>query len=285
MNHELGMDLTFLLWNSLIAIFFVTLVCYLAKYYQTILFFTITALSLIVAIQYSLQSHKDLIAIMGFSKLILLLPLGLGAVIGFVSLPESKQQKFMPWFTHYINFAVLTNIFVMVFAPDGGTYRGIVIRFVCFFLLLWLFQEMAKVRFQTTQINQKIFTFNSSPLSWIYCHAAYRMALLSLPTFDSANYLLLEPLSLIVMVFLYHLNQKRYPLPYYFGLADTIVVTTLTVLIRYPILPPFESKGLYITNLTENQWDMIFLPVQLVVISISLRKIYRNLVFSKNIHS
>ncbi|PJZ86527.1 hypothetical protein CH366_04440 [Leptospira harrisiae] len=277
-------DLTILLWNSIVVILAVSLACYLASYHQTILFITTTTISLIAAFQFIFLSHYDSIAIMGFSKLILLLPLGLGAVIGYVSLPESKQQKFLPWFNRYINFAVIGNIFVMIFSPDGGTYRGIVSRFACFFLLIWLLQEMGKVRFQTTQTDQRIFTFNSSPLSWIYCHAAYRIALLSLPTFDSSNYLLLEPMSIVVMIVLYHLNQKRYPLPYYFGFADTIVVTTLTVLIRYPISLPFDSKGPYVTNLTEHQWDMVFLPIQLIVIGFVLRAIYKNLLLSKHIN-
>ncbi|MCW7504573.1 hypothetical protein [Leptospira paudalimensis] len=285
MNLEFAVDLSLLLWNQTIAILFVSLVCYSSIYRQKLLLFIIITVSLLAGIQFSLQSHHDMVSIMGFTKMILLLPFGLGAVIGYVSLSESKQQKYLTWFTRYINFAVLGNIFVMIFSPDGGTYRGILSRFVCFFLLIWLLQEMSKVRFQTTKTNQRMFTFNSSPLSWIYCHAGYRFVLLSLPTFVSSNYLLLEPMSILVMVVLFHVNKKRYPLSYYFGLADTMVVTTLTVLMRYPFLPPFQLSGPYITNLSEKQWDMILIPVQLIVTGFVLRAIYRNRLQSKHVHS
>ncbi|MCW7462148.1 hypothetical protein [Leptospira limi] len=285
LHQDLGVDLFLLLWNQVIAILFVTVVCYLAVYLQKLLLFFIFTLSMYAGIQFLSQSTHDMISIMGFTKLILLLPFGLGAVIGYVSLPNSKQQKFLPWFTRYINFAVLGNIFVMIFSPDGGTYRGIISRIVCLFLLIWLLQEMTKVRFQTTATNQRTFTFNSSPLSWIYCHAGYRIVLLSLPTFVSSNYLLLEPMSIVVMVVLYYLNKKRYPLSYYFGLADTIVVTTLTVLMRYPFPPPFQLSGPYMTNLSEQQLDMLLIPIQLIVIVFVFRAIYMNKYQSKTGHS
>lgn len=285
MNHEFGVNLSLLLWNQTIAILFVTLVCYSSIYRQKLLLFIVITVSLLTGIQFSLQSHHDMVSIMGFTKMILLLPFGLGAVIGYVSLPKSKQQKYLPWFTRYINFAVLGNIFVMIFSPDGGTYRGMISRFVCFFLLIWLLQEMSKVRFQTTETNQGMFTFNSSPLSWIYCHAGYRIVLLSLPTFVSSNYLLLEPMSILVMVVLFYVNKKRYPLSYYFGLADTIVVTTLTVLMRYPFLPPFHLNGPYLANLSELQWDLILIPIQLIVIGFVLRAIYINRLLSKDVYS
>lgn len=289
MNHKLhlefGVDLSLLLWNQSIVILIVSLVCILVVYHKKLLLFIISTLSIFAGIHFYIQSKHDLVSIMGFTKMILLLPFGLGAVIGYLCLPESKQQKFLPWFNRYINFAVLANIFVMTFSPDGGTYRGFISRFVCFFLLLWLLQEMAKVRFQTTDTKQNIFTFNSSPLSWIYCHAGYRIVLLSLPTFVSSHYLLLEPMSILVMVSLYHLNKKQNPISYYFGFADTIVVTTLTVLMRYPLLPPFHLKGSYLTNLSEKQWDMLLVPIQLIVIGFVLRTIYKNRYQSNDIHT
>ncbi|EMY70063.1 hypothetical protein [Leptospira vanthielii] len=276
MNSELGIHLTLLLWNSSIAILAVALVCYLASYRQSILFLLVMTISLLAGIQFTYDTHQNPIKIMGFIKLMLLLPLGLGAVLVFASFSEDKQQRFLVWFSRYINFAVVANIFAMVFSPDGGTYRGFLSRFVCLGLLVWLLQEMAKERFQTTLFDRGFFIFRSSPLQWVYCHAAYRLALLSLPTFDSLQYLLLEPLSLILMFVLYHLHKKRYFLHYYFGFADTLVVTTLTVLTWYPILPPFEPKGPYVSSLTQIQWDMIFIPIQLTVFGIVLRAIFKN---------
>ncbi|MBM9547424.1 hypothetical protein JWG40_10380 [Leptospira sp. 201903074] len=281
MNVELSMDLTLFLWNSTIAIIAVALVTYLASFRQTILLILVLAFVLLAGIQFISDPHHDSIEIMGFIKLMLLLPFGLGAVLAFASFSEDKQQRFLLRFSRYINFAVVANIFVMVFTPDGGTYRGFLSRFVCLALLVWLIQEMAKERFQTTQFDRGFFIFRSSPLQWIYSHAAYRIALLSLPTFDSIQYLLLEPLSLVVMAVLYHFHKKRFALCYYFGFADTIVVTTLTVVGRFPIRSPFELKGPYFKILTENQWDMVFVPIQLAVIILTLRAIYKNSPHSK----
>ncbi|EOQ95520.1 putative membrane protein [Leptospira wolbachii serovar Codice str. CDC] len=277
MNSEQGIDLTLLLWNSAITILAVALVCYLASFRQTILFMLTMVFAMLAGIQFTCDPHHDPIEIMGFIKLMLLLPLGLGAVLAFSSFSEDRQQRFLLWFSHYINFAVVANIFVMVFTPGGDTYRGLLSRIVCLTLLVWLLQEMAKERFQTTLFDRRFFIFRSSPLQWVYCHAAYRLALLSLPTFDSLQYLLLEPMSLFIMFVLYRLHKKRYVLNYYFGFADTLVVTTLTVLARYPVLPPFELKGPYLSNLTQNQWDMVFIPIQLIVISFALRAMFKNL--------
>ncbi|TGM48099.1 hypothetical protein EHQ92_09450 [Leptospira biflexa] len=278
-----GADLSLLIWNSSISILVFSLVCYLATFRQTVLFTLVITLSLLVTIQFSFQPSFDSISIMGFSKLMLLLPLGLGVILGFGLFSESIQKRHLPLFTRYINFAVLANIFAMMFSPSGDTYRGVFSRFTCFTLLIWLVQEMAKVNFQTTHMDSKMFLFRSSPLHWIYCHAAYRMALLSLPTFASIRFILLEPFSLIAMVALYHWHNKRYPLYYYFGFADTIAVTTLTVLARYPVLPPFPSKGPYFPNLQEYQWDMVFLPIQFLVTGFALWAIFQNLSVKRSI--
>lgn len=271
-----GLDLTLLLWNSAVAIVAVFLACYLASFRQTILFILVMAFMLLAGIQFVNKSQHDLIEIMGFIKLVLLLPLGLGAVLTFAILSDDKQQRYLLPMTRYINFAVIANIFVMVFAPDGDTYRGLLSRLVCIALLVWLLQEMAKVRFQTTQFERGFFIFRSSPLHWVYCHAAYRIALLSLPSFNSLQYLLLEPLSLLIMSVLYHVDKKKFPLHYYFGFADTIVVTTLTLLTRFPILSPLNLGGPYVISMSQNHLDLVFIPIQLTVIGFSLRAIFRN---------
>lgn len=261
----------------------VTFVCYLASYRQTILFLIIIAFTLFVGIQFFLQSKGVPIAVIGFSKLLLLLPFGLGALMGFVIMPKITQKRIEHWFTHYINIAVLINIFVMLFTPDGGTYRGIVSRILCIILLIWLVQEMAKVQFQTTEFDRNFFIFNSSPLPWIVCHAVYRMALLSLPTFASSHFLLLEPLTLFVMGILYHLHKKRQKLSFYFGFADTIVVTTLAVVHWFPIPSPFATNGSYKSILQETQWDLIFIPIQLIVFGYGLWAIGKNVFQPKHL--
>jgi hypothetical protein len=270
------MDLTLLLWNGLMAIVSVALVCYLASFQRAILLGIVIILSFVSSVHYAMNPAPDSIETMGFIKLMFLLPLGLGSLLTFASLSEGRQRKFLLWFTPYINLAVTSNIFIMIFAPDGGTLRGIVSRVLCIVLLVWLLQEMAKVKFRTTHFESGFFIFRSSPLNWVLCHACYRIALLSLPAFDSLSYILLEPLSLGSMVALYHLHKKRHPLPYYFGFADTLVVTTLAVLSRYPIPSIISPGGLVIPTLSEVQLDSLFLPIQIAVIGFALLAIRSN---------
>lgn len=271
-----GFDLVLILWNSAVAIVAVSLVCYLASFRKTILLMLAMTLMLLAGIQFISKLQHELIEILGFIKLVLLLPLGLGAVLAFAMLSVDKQQKYLLPMTRYINFAVTANIFAMVFAPDSDTYRGLLSRFACVTLLVWLLQEMSKVRYQTTQFKRGFFIFKSSPLHWIYCHAAYRIALLSLPSFDSLQYLLLEPLSLFIMKVLYHVDKKKNPIHYYFGFADTLVVTTLTLLTRFPILSQINIKGPYVISLSQNHLDFVFIPIQLTVIGFALRAILKN---------
>ncbi|HET9237835.1 MAG TPA: hypothetical protein VFO10_11320 [Oligoflexus sp.] len=248
----------------------VALVCTLASFARPILLGIVIILSLVAAVHYAMKPSPDAIDTMGFIKLMFLMPLGLGSLLTFVSLSQARQAKSLRGFTLYINLAVTSNIFIMIFSPDGGTLRGRVSRVLCIVLLVWLLQEMAKVKFQTTQFDSGFFIFRSSPLKWVLAHACYRLALLSLPAFDSLSYLLLEPLSLGSMVALYHLHKKRHPLPYYFGFADTLVVTTLAVLSRYPLPPGFNPSGLHIPSPSETQLDILFLPIQIAVIGFAV---------------
>lgn len=95
----------------------------------------------------------------------------------------------------------------MVFAPDDGTIRGHVSHILIMTLLIWLLQDITKVRLNTTLVDQFFFIFHSSPLRWFICHVFYLISLLSLLTFYSVQFILLEPLSLISMVVLYNLDQ------------------------------------------------------------------------------
>ncbi|WP_244288400.1 hypothetical protein [Leptospira congkakensis] len=107
MNSDLGIDLTLFVWNSTIAILVVTFVCCLASFRRTILLMIVLAITLLAGIQFVYNSHHDLIKIMSFIKLMLLLPLGLGALLSFSILSENKQRRFLLWFSRYINFAVV----------------------------------------------------------------------------------------------------------------------------------------------------------------------------------
>lgn len=270
------MDLNLLLWNGFMAILAVAAVCCLASFQRAILLGIVILLTLITSFHYAMNPAPDSIETMGFIKLLFLLPLGLGSILIFSCLSEARQKKSLRWFTRYINLAVTSNIFIMIFTPDGGTLRGIASRLVCVLLLIWLVQEMAKVKFHTTHFDSGFFIFRSSPLPWVLCHASYRIALLSLPAFDSLSYLMLEPLSLGTMVALYHLHKKRQPVPYYFGFADTLVVTTLAVLSRYPIPSPFNDSGRLIPSPSQEHLDFLFLPIQMAVIGIALWSISSN---------
>ncbi len=270
------MDLTLLLWNCLTVTLGVAMVCYLASMHRTLLLTLVIGLSLFAGIQFWTAPSQDSIETMGFIKLMFLLPLGLGSLLTFASLSQDRQARYRAFFTRYINFAVAANIFIMLFTPAGDTWRGLVSRCVCLVLLVWLFQEMARRRYQTTQFDAGFFIFHASPLPWILCHAFYRIALLSLPAFDSLRYLLLEPLSLMTMYALYCLHKKRYPLSHYFGFADTIVVSTLAVLSRYPIPPPFVPSGPTLASPDQNLLDLAGVPLQLAVIVFALRAIRNN---------
>jgi hypothetical protein len=270
------MDLTLFLWNGFIMTLAVAAVGYLAGFHRAILLGVVLLLSVISSLHYAMHPSPDSIETMGFIKLMFLLPLGLGSLLIFSCLSEARQKKSLRGFTHYINLAVTSNIFIMIFTPDGGTSRGLVSPVVCVVLLVWLIQEMAKARFHTTDFDAGTFIFRSSPLPWVLCHASYRIALLSLPAFDSLSYVLLEPLSLATMVALYHLHKKRQPLAFYFGFADTLVVTTLAVLSRYPIPSPLESSGLTLPSPSQVHLDLLFVPIQFAVIGFALWRIVSN---------
>jgi hypothetical protein len=270
------MDLNLLLWNGFVAILVVALVTCLAVFQRAILLTVVIVLSLVSVIHYAIEPAPDAELTMGFIKLMFLLPLGLGSLLIFALLPDRLQAKALHGFTHYINFAVTSNIFIMIFSPSGGTVRGIVSRALCLVLLVWLLQEMGKVRFRTTQFDSGFFIFRASPVKWVLCHACYRIALLSLPTFDSLSYILLEPLSLGCMVALHRLHKKRHPLAYYFGFADTLVVTTLAVLSRYPIPSVLNPNGFSLPRLSETQLDIVFIPIQIAVMGLALVAIRSN---------
>lgn len=265
------MDLSLLLWNGFMATLAVALVTCLAAFQRALLLALVIILTLVSVFHYVAQPAPDAAVTMGFIKLMFLLPLGLGSLLTFALMSDAVQKKALNGFTHYINFAVASNIFIMIFSPSGGTLRGIISRVLCIVLLVWLLQEMAKVKFRTTEFDSGFFIFRSAPLNWVLCHACYRIALLSLPTFDSLSYILLEPLSLGTMVALHHLHKKRHPIPYYFGFADTLVVTTLAVLSRYPVPSALNPSGYSFPLVSETQLDLIFIPIQITVMGLAVK--------------
>ncbi|MFW7378443.1 MAG: hypothetical protein ACOH5I_06540 [Oligoflexus sp.] len=274
------MDNQFLLFNNCITLILVILASYLAAYQRRALLYLVIAATLAIMLRFSLKADISQLDWMEFVKLMFLVPFGLGTVIGFGLLPRKLQQVHISWFTVFINLAVLGNIFMMVFVPADETYRGLMSRVTCLLLLVWLMQEMAKVKWRTIVYDNGFFIFNSSLLAWVLCHACYRLALISLPSFASIHYLLMEPLSLGVMVFFYHMHGRKYPVNYYFGYADTLVVSTMAVVSQ---LFDFTGRAISIPSkyiLTQHELDLIFLPLQSIVLFIALGAIGVNLLHS-----
>lgn len=196
--------------------------------------------------------------IAGFVKFLCEMPLGLGSLAAFQCFPALSRVQWHRHFVMYVNVAVVGNIAMMVFVPDGGTMRGWSARVACVTLVVWLLREMKDVMWVTqplpTQTSssaskaQPLFIFTAVPIEWVVVHAAYRAVMVTLPAFDTPRYLLLEALSLSAMVWLHQrhvtsarrwatssvpVNGARQPPPSpfhlkdFFGLADTIVVATM----------------------------------------------------------
>lgn len=207
----------------------------------------------------------------GFIKFLCEMPLGLGSLVAFQCLPPSLQVKWHRVFVQYVNVAVVGNIAMMVFVPDGGTMRGWTSRVACVALVIWLCQEMKQHLWMTQPfpqlplssssgeqqptlprkvVTRPLFVFTAVPLEWVATHAVYRFVMVTLPAFDSPRYVLLEPLSIIVMIYLRNLYRDRcdngsgvgcdtatagtsrpskqsLALKDYFGMSDTIVVATM----------------------------------------------------------
>jgi hypothetical protein len=156
----------------------------------------------------------------GFVKFICEMPLGLGSLVLFQCLPWRHRIAYRSYFVQYVNVAVVGNIAMMVFVPDGGTMRGWTSRMACTALVIWLIKAMRAQHWVTQPLPQPrnlrsaspLFIFTAVPLPWIMTHACHRCVMITLPAFDSPRYVLLEILSLGIMVFL-HWWYNRPALP------------------------------------------------------------------------
>lgn len=160
------------------------------------------------------------------TKIMCVLPFGLGSVLTFLVANRSLQTRFLPAFTTYVNFAVYANIGMMVGTPAGGTLRGMCSKITCVALFIWIVQKGHLVRWKTVIIHDNLFVFTAVSKSWIFAHACYRFVLLTLPCFGSGRrYRLLELYSLTLTLAL-SLTSKL-PFEYFFGMADTLVVPAI----------------------------------------------------------
>mmetsp|Transcript_36914 Transcript_36914/g.60030 ORF Transcript_36914/g.60030 Transcript_36914/m.60030 type:complete len:277 (+) Transcript_36914:4119-4949(+) len=214
-----------------------------------------------------------------FIKTMAEVPLGLGSLALFGCLDKAAQKRFLPWFTWYVNLAVLGNIGMMVFVPLDGTLRGVVSKFSCGSLVIWLAQMMAAIRWRTVCFENGVFIFLASPLRWIMCHAVYRMVLVSSPSFASFKYVVTEPTSISVMYMYYYSNpQLRRPVNSFFGAADTLIVATVCTcsnLKLFDLLVPSET--LENISLVPKEWavfcDIAGVCIQLLVTIYSVKQI------------
>ena len=212
---------------------------------------------------------------MGIAKLVSVLVFGIGVILGFSLLSDKVQEKWLRGFTSYVNFAVLGNILMMAFVPVGESLRGITGKFTCVLLCVWLLQEMRKNQWQTVQFDRGYFIFNSAPLPWILCHSIYRIGLITMPIFSTLRYILLEPLSLLCMYGFFKIQAKRFPPPFYFGLADTLVVAVLAIAEK--LLTALGSHYTFSLVPYTPLLEWIFIPLEIVVSAIALRSIMKNL--------
>lgn len=212
------------------------------------------------------SGRYDADSVMSFVKFVFVVPLGLGSIAAMMALAPPLQNRVLPWFTRYVNIAVLANISMMVFSSDLTTYRSYVGRFVCIVLVLWLIKNMRQMNWQTVSFDRGVFLFKASPANWVLCHACYRMVLLSQPNFDNW-YMLLDPISLLVTFALYRYQKCRHPWYYYFGLADTLVVSGLLLVSR------FSPHSDWTLPWAQGLWDVVLIPIQVVVLSIALKSL------------
>ena len=178
--------------------------------------------------------------------------------------------------TVFVNVAVLGNIVMMVFIPAEGTLRGLSTRLTCMVLVLWLIQEIQKNRWKTVNFSDGLFLFNSSPLAWVLCHAVYRLGMITLPIFDTYRYILMELCSLSLMVGFYWFHRRRYPIYYYFGMADTVIVSSLAVTAQILDIGWFESNPFTTIQLSSTELDVGVVFLHSCVCLFGLKKIYRN---------
>ncbi len=254
---------------------------------------TISVVSLFVVFASIHTAHEPWGEIGDLIKFLCVLPLGLGPIVVFLRMPRNLRQLNSNWFSWYVNVAVVVNIAMVAALPTSGTYRGVSSRFACASLVVWLVFEMLEIGWfrcvvvpdlaytkgppaqtpalaktallQTTKpvAFQTWFLFTASPADWVLCHAAYRLVLVTLPTLDTFRYLLLEPLSIYLAMWLSSKcaadhnasptvcdagEKKSFGLvhwSYFFGMADTLVVATMGTVSHLAdhVMPP-DSRPL-----------------------------------------
>jgi Ca2+/Na+ antiporter len=162
-------------------------------------------------------------AMPGYIKFLAATVFGLGSLV----LGRNLQSKA---FTIYVNFAVLGNILMMVLVPAEGTLRAWPCKACCLLLSYWLYLQLKSANYSSVTYKANIFLYHCSNMPWIYSHAAYRFILMTLPRFQTRKYFMMEVYSLGLTRILHFLYGSKDEKPeWYFGIADTLVVSSLTI--------------------------------------------------------
>ena len=78
------------------------------------------------------------------------------------------------------------------------------------------------------------------------------------------------------MTLFYLGHQRRFPIYYYFGIADTVVVSSLALTAK--CLDHFAAEPWFAKEFTFSQYqlDWFFVPMQLVILCVAIKKIIEN---------
>jgi hypothetical protein len=229
---ESYIDVPFNLWLSVILI----LVYWCAIRSRVLLLLAVLSASITIAIFDKTSTVGEM------TKIMCELPLGLGSVLAFLVANRSFQNRYLPVFTKYINFAVFGNIGMMVATPADGTLRGICSKITCVTLFIWIIQQAQRVHWKTVAIHDNLFLYTAVSKSWIFAHAVYRFVLLTLPCFGSGRRHRLMEFYSLAMTFGLSLSNSNFPFEYYFGMADTLVVPAIAgwsaIATTFNLIPP-----------------------------------------------
>ncbi|KXG46922.1 uncharacterized protein PGRI_036680 [Penicillium griseofulvum] len=212
------------------------------------------------------------------TKIMCLLPFGLGSVLTFLSADRSLQTRFLPAFTTYVNFAVYANIGMMIGTPTGGTLRGICSKITCVALFVWILQQGRRVGWKTVRVHDNLFVFTAVSKSWIFAHACYRFVLLTLPCFGSGRrYRLLELYSLALTFALS--STSKLPFEYFFGMADTLVAPAIAgwsaIATTFDLIPRDTANDGLLSSRIGTGADVLLSAVLLAVAAFACFKIAR----------
>lgn len=212
------------------------------------------------------------------TKIMCVLPLGLGSVLAFLVANRSFQARCLSAFTTYVNFAVYGNIGMMVATPAGGTLRGMCSKVTCAALFIWIVQQGRNAGWKTIVPHEDLFVFSAVSKSWIFAHAIYRFVLLTLPCFGSGRRHRLLELYSLSMTFSLSSNSNL-PFEYCFGMADTLVVPAVAgwsaIATTFNLVPPDAMKNNLLLNRIGTDADVFLSVISLAVAIFACVKIAR----------